>query len=1590
MLKSPSNIFLTDSIPENSIDNTGCSRGNRLRKIIFASFITALFLFTNYNESFATHSMGADMTYQCLGNNRYKVRLSFYRDCIGIPAPSLVYIDISSASCNIQMSATLSPVAGTGQDITPLCPSDVSTCHGGAFTGIQEWVYEGVVQLPAQCTDWILTYELCCRNAAITNIVNPLGEEIYIYSMLNNTICNNSPTFSNRPVPFICMGQTTCFNHGAYDSDGDSLAYTLINPISYFGSPVSYLPPYSPSQPLNSVPAMTFDQITGDFCLTPQSLEVTVMAVLVSEYRNGVLIGQVERDIQITVINCNNILPVLSGINGTNSYSATICADVPYCFNVFSDDVNVGQNVTLTWDGGIPGASFITAGSPHPNATFCWTPSQSDAGGIPHCFTATVTDDACPFLGSQVYSYCLTVLNAAVNAGPDQSVSCAGLVNITATGSTAFGNLTYQWNNGSTSQSQSVGAGTYIVTASNGQCMASDTVQVNPTAGPVAAFGASPVCIGSPVSFTDQSSIISGTITSYNWEFGDGTGSSVQNPTHLYSASGNYNVRLIVTGSSNCVDTVFQTVVVNPLPVASFTSTSVCEGSTTNLVNTTPASGSYLLHWDFGNGNSGTLQTENVTYAAAGSYPVTLIVTDPAGCSDTAQQNITVYPLPIAAFNATTNPCPGDHYYFTDLSASNITAWNWDFGNGQTSALQNPDVFYSIGNYNVLLTVTTANGCVASTSQPVSVNPVFVASISPPQAICEGQNATISASGGQSYAWSNGQNGNSITVSPNTTTTYSVNVTDVNGCISTVQTTVTVNALPAVSAGPDQSVCAGGTLTFTATGAQTYSWSTGSSGPSITVIPAGNTTYTVTGTDANGCVATDAVDASINPNLTIILSNQFICPGQTAQLDAGNQGSVYLWSTGETTQTISTSQAGTYDVLVTDMNGCTGNGTAQVSIGGGSLIPNPTIVGTCDGHYETIDAGNPGNTYAWSNGMTTQAIRVVVAGNYTVTVTDPDGCTISYTSTLIVNPNPVVTYSYNSICVYDTVHFTSHVVLPTGNVASYLWYFGDSFSSLAQNPSHHYANPGSYSLKLTVISDSGCLGNYTAMAVVHPKPQARFSGGPNCLGLPTQFNDFSTILNDTINSWQWNFGDGISASGPQTSHQYPTNGNFPVQLIVTSQFGCSDTITNNVVIYPNPVADAGRDSTVCSGSNVMLGAIAVSGQTYSWTPALHLDHSNQSTALFNHLNASFAADQFSYQLITLNQYGCSDTDRVNITVLPLPEIDFSAPGPQCLAGNSFRFTPVGNYNNYTSMVWNFSDDATPPIAMGPTPPSITYAHQGHHPVILYYSYGPCAAPPVIDTILIWDNPETGFLPTAFEGCLPLTVDFYSANPNPLNTYTWHMDGHVLSDSHTEWTFENPGTYEVELNVVSEHGCSSQPYRIPIEVYPLPFASFTNEPDHAQLYKSSIEFLNSSIGAIEYQWDFGDGSTDNFFSGNHIYSDTGTFKITLVVTTDHGCRDTVYGEVVIEDGFSFYVPNAFTPNGDNVNDSFQGYGTFINEYEMWIYDRWGLMIYHTTDYNKPWDGRIDSPVQSDTYVYRIRVKDMREKDHIFIGSVSLVR
>ncbi|MDX1909347.1 MAG: T9SS type A sorting domain-containing protein [Bacteroidia bacterium] len=514
----------------------------------------------------ATHTMGADITYTCIGSGKYAITLTFFRDCAGILPATAQQISYSSATCNVNSVTNLTqPYASV--DVTPLCPSQLSACEGGATSfGIQQYTYTGIIQLPVGCgNDWILGWTDCCRNYAITTLSAPGNQSTYLSARLNNTItpCNNSPVFNNIPTPIVCVNQPVTYNHGVTDPDGDQLVFSLTSCQQGSGVSVGYASGYSATTPLASASPITIDPVTGQITFTPNQIQIGVICVKVEEYRGGIKIGETVRDMQFSVINCTNTPPVASGINGNSTdFDISICVNGPLCFDIIMQDADA-DNITATWNNGIPGGTFTVTGNgtQSPAAEFCWTPTASDLGV--NFFTVTVTDDNCPLSGSATYAFTVNVSNTsnALTASADQTICEGGSVNLTSFG---FGAISYTWTpslglsnpNISNPTASPPVTTTYTVTAdySNG-CSADEfvTVTVENTPSVSISPAVSYACPGSTVALTSNAP----GATSYSWN----TGATTANLSVTPVATTTYT--LTASTAAGCDATATATVNVN-------------------------------------------------------------------------------------------------------------------------------------------------------------------------------------------------------------------------------------------------------------------------------------------------------------------------------------------------------------------------------------------------------------------------------------------------------------------------------------------------------------------------------------------------------------------------------------------------------------------------------------------------------------------------------------------------------------------------------------------------------------------------------------------------------------------------------------------------------------------------------------------------------------------------------------------------------------------------------------------------------------------------------------------------------------------
>jgi len=696
--------------------------------------------------------------------------------------------------------------------------------------------------------------------------------------------------------------------------------------------------------------------------------------------------------------------------------------------------------------------------------------------------------------------------------------------------------------------------------------------------------------------------------------------------------------------------------------------TSLCPGDGidfTDLSNGCPTA----WQWTFTGGNpssSASQNPANITYNTPGTYPVVLQVTQSGQSNTETKAGYITVTNPVANAGVDDTICLGGN---ATLTASGGGTYLWSTGATTTSISVSPASF---SNYTV--TITNASGCTASDEVSVSVNPLPVADAGITDTICSGETGSLTATGGVSYLWNTGVASSTLSVSPSATTTYTVSVADANGCAASDTASVVVLSLPLADAGVNDTICKGQTGTLTASGGITYTWNTESISTQLSDAPIATTSYTVTVTGANGCTASDNASIVVNPLPAKELFDLTICFGSTTILDAGNPGAAFIWSTGETAQTISVSTEDEYSVTITDENGCSNFDTVSVSVGF-SLTVNLSDHEICQGESVPLNAGNPGTTHSWSTGETTQTIIVSVSGIYSVTVSDAIGCSGEDSSIVLVNPLPNADAGVNdTICFGDTGSLTA-----SGGIL-YAWSNGSGAAFFSESP----ASTSNYTV--TVTDGNGCSATDDAMIIVQALPVA--DAGENdtiCVGETSALQASGGV------DYLWNRGDTSSAisASPLFTESY--------SVTVTDTNNCSASDIVAIVVNLLPPANAGADDSLCIGENIDLTTSGGTG--YAW-------NTGETTST---INVSPSADLI-YSVTVTDANGCSADDSVSIFVFALPVVDFSgldsAYCPYDAAVN-LSGTPTGG----TFIGDGISgDDFIPALAATGSATSVTYSY----------------------------------------------------------------------------------------------------------------------------------------------------------------------------------------------------------------------------------------------------------------------------------------
>lgn len=1272
----------------------------------------------------------------------------------------------------------------------------------------------------------------------------------------------------------------------------------------------------------------------GNYSVTATDASGCTSAASVTITQPGVLIASASPDQGIA---CNNTVTLTSTpIGGTTAYS-------------------------YQWSNGAVTSSIIS--------------------NTPGVYVVTVTDaNNCVAVDSVIVTATNSSLNTTVNA---PAIICNGSsVLITASPSGGAGNYSFQWSTGQTNSSITVNTGIYCVTVTdNNGCQFTACANIQEEPAFSAAVTPTAACFGSPQTLT---AIPSGGIAPYSflWGTGETTQSVIKN-------AGTYSVT--ITDSIACTAVVTVNVTESPLLQMGFSDVHniTCKGDDDGSATASPDGGTpgYTYQW-----SPVSSVNSSVYNLSPGTYSVT--VTDAVGCTDTGSVTITEPSaiLAVDSIDGSNISCYGgsDGFATVAVSGGNFPysyLW-WYDGDTVASNTTLPAGYYSVS-------VADTGGCTAIEtvylSQPPKLNLLagVVAHVS-----CNGGangSATTQVSGGKTpytYQWSNG--GSSATLTALSAGSYYVTVTDANGC--TVQSSAVQIAQPsAITVVPTVSnaVCTsptGSVIVNVYGGSAPYSfnWSTGDTNAIVTGVVSG--TYNITVTDNSGCIQSQAITVGASqPNITITSSiTSAICSSSTGSAALNTTGGTapyaYLWSNGGTSASLSGIAAGTYSVTVTDSTGCAKTQPVTISstpstVSLSSVIQAVSCNGGTDGSiYVNATGGAPPYTYTWITPPSSgQTIDSLPAGNYTISVTDTNTCSKDSTFN-IQQPSPlgILSNSSDVSCIGDTNGTISLTMMGGNTPYSFLWSTGAVSQNISSLPKGIYS--------VTVTDSKGCSSSITD-TIYEPQQalaaEVDTSTNAACYGGSNGAAAASATGGTVPYSYAWSTGDQVQWADSLSKGYY--------FVTVTDAGGCT-SVDSIFISEPGEieVAIAGSD-TICSGKAVVLTAAASGGNgnfSYTW-----IGLGTGASQLVS------PAEDTTFTVIAIDALGCGDTSKINITVNPPITPSILVTDSAICSGETVTIAAVATGGMGSDYTYSWS----PAIGTGPGPFSVSPVATSTY---LVWVSDDCSDSSLA-TITITVNPVPAATLNAvpLDGCAPITISFNSntqGNP-PGTTYLWDFgDGGTSSFTNTTHTYTDSGTYLVGLTATSD-GCSATFYILSeINIYPQPTAHFAATPQPTTLAFPNITFTNNSSGATGYWWDFGDGSisTEQEPVFNHGYKDTGTYEVTLIVTNEYGCTDTFTLEIVVLPEFQFWIPSAFTPEDKNgKNDFFTGKGICINDYEMYIFDRWGDEIYHTTDLNKPWDGRAHEgkkQVQIGVYVYLVYVWDCLGERHRYIGHVTVVR
>lgn len=990
---------------------------------------------------------------------------------------------------------------------------------------------------------------------------------------------------------------------------------------------------------------------------------------------------------------------------------------------------------------------------------------------------------------------------------------------------------------------------------------------------PKAAFSATQVSGCSPLAvyFSDSST---GAPTQWRWELGNGVISTLRNPSATYFNPGTYTVKLVVSngqGKDSIVKSNYITVYENPKPDFAQDKAGGCFPLTVALSDKSlPGSGSlFSWQWDFGDGTLATGPTVSHTYTTAGSFNITLKVTNSFGCikSFTKEQAVTVTSGVKAAFSHTDPgmcPAPAAVQFTNTTSGPGPLTYLWSFGDGNTSTSASPSHTYTgNGNYTVSLIATSPQGCADTLTRPaLFAIGMAKADFTAPAAACVNEAVTFnntSVPSAVSVHWDFGDGTTSTATQPvkiyATAGTFAVQlISNFGGCADTVKKNITVSAKPVANfSASQQAFCAlPATVSFTSLSKGSnlsYHWDFGDGSSDSTANPAH--TYTKEG------AFTVRLLVSSNGGCSDLMSKQDFIQIQKPQIS---------------------------------IEGLPRNGCAPIA-----LSPKATITGN-----QKI------SSYRWDFGdgaTSTEPAPTHVygkAGNYDIRLiaTTGAGCsdTILLPKAVRVGEKPHADFSLTPamVCPYEQVSFTDK---SSGKADQWLWDFGDGSTSVLQSPTHQYGDTGWHDVRLIVFNNT-CPDTLVIKKAVHVNPPfALFAVQNDCKDKYTKkFTDQS--IGPEI--WFWEFGDGSTSSSQNPQHTYAASGTYQVKLTVTNG-SCSHSLVQTVRVIDETADFTMVDSVLCRNSTAQFNASGInSGNIKDWAWNFGDGAGSIDTNGTRHVYTD--AGRFTVSLSITDLLGCTSTRSRQVTVYG-PTASFTpSVAATCLKNNNVLFAENSTTDTQHAIVgrlWDFGDGTVDSTATPPYRHSYQQANTYTVSLTVKDNFG-CRDTKTIAAALIIAQPVAAFTVSDTASCTGKTIQFTNASTAISPAYQWSFgDGNQSALASPSYAYNTTGAYSIGLWVTDKYGCRDSVFKPNLVTIAYPKAAFSLSDSIGTCPPLLVHFTNRSSDYKSIRWDFGDGNTSVLDTPSHFYSFPGTYYATLLATGPGGCTDTVRKKIVVK-------------------------------------------------------------------------------------------